>query len=976
MVKITQCVLDKNKVAGYCIDNNGLQYAVCADGLRSERLFNGLIEAGYKYLGDNDFLAPTGTSIDNLPQVQFAELSEDDQESFYEVYDILDSGKLTKYIAQTAPADAPQFREPVEYLINTREELFDFARGSRSAYPSTDIRSFLPINAFTNPAVLFSLREFRHVSNGPIVSAIINNTQILRMDSLRTFTQYMADNYDFIIKSYSDLIEAYYSWGIPGLGAQLYNIKVVDRDKTLTLVPESARNYTETEPVFVNSQGLSYPRLDIVDTKFSAMERSPQAVAKTLEGINEYSSVLKENQTTLTSLVYVFDGATFEATPTELVLATGSSRRFYTPLRVFYTGSQHLPKEYWAIMKDEVQKDLYDYIIATAATEIVVSKLRDNAKASSYRVLRMAGVSHTSSLYNLMSRYRETWFPATGSSARFETEFGIKYDDYKFKGVQPQVDDYQYFEDIISMHDDPYFRGWEEIFSTREGEELPDNYITRIVAKILDGEIVFDSLNEAQQHNTVSALTINNIKNFFLGAIKIFNVLPTDIFNAANDLEFSNGNISRIEISIPSEAIKLVYPVRRYNYIVKAFTKDCFDMRCKLASETYYWVYITKVYRESTPAKRAVAVKCKVWSHDPKNRTCHNVEEHLLKALEDAYYYTADKEYRKAYDMSVLISKIVAGDYKVVGDKVQFQMAFPPETTAPRTIELHSSVVTVALGAMRNVLESTTNLSNFCIYGNDYQIFIANALMSPYTVVPRYAGIKFPAQDVSFSLLAGRDRSVPFYNTKKGEGYYEPDVQEYSLTAHIRNLNIPEHERCEDLVAGKSDLPQISVYLDSIIDKTTKKAVVPEHPYDKDFPNVYQGLDLDTSYAPNKFEYITTTDYINDPAGEMITWKGLESVIDLNLHAQRYRTLLDTELRCFDPEVEYSNVIDLITTPIDGIAVQSIDGDTITFADGTTTDMVNIGSVNTSTYAVLPITASVYLVRLTSGNIFRITSDI
>lgn len=976
MVKITQCVIDKDKVIGYCINNNGLEFALCSDGLRSDRIFKGLMDEGYHYLGDNDFTTPQGISIQNLPKIDFKDLPEDDKESFHEVYDILDAGRLTKYIAKAAPTDAPKFREPIEYLINTRDELFEFAKGSRLAYPSTDIRSFLPVNAFTNPNVLFTMKEFCNPAHGDIVAAIINNTQNLYMSSLKSFILYMKEQYDFDIKSYSDLIEAYYSWGIPGLCSELYNIKTMDRDKTLTLIQDSARNYTETEPVFCNSQGLTYPRLDIVDTKFSPMERSPQAVAKTLEGINEYSSVLKENQTTVTTKVYVFDNANFEATPTELVLFRNGSRRFYTPLRVFYSGSQRLPKEYWAITNEDVQKDLYNYIIATAATEIVVSKLRDNAKASSYRVLRMAGASHTSALYNLMSRYRDTWFPPTGTSSRFETEFGIKYDDYKFKGVNPQIDDYQYFEDIIAMHDDPYFRGWEELFSSKEGEEIPENHITRTISKILDGEIVFDNLNDAQQHNTVSSMTVNNIRNFFTGAIKIFNIHPIDIFNAANSLDFGKGNASKIMISVPSEAITLVYPVKRYNYIVKAYTKDCFELRCKLAAETYYWVFVTKVYRESTAAKRAVAVKCKVWSHDPKNRICRNTEAHLMKALEDAFYYTNDKEYRKAYDMSVLLSKIVAGDYKVVGDKVQFQMSFPPEAVQPRTVELHISVVKVALGAMRNVLESTSNLSNFCIYGSDYQIFIANALISPYMVVPRYKGIKFPAQDIAYSLLAGRDKSAAFYEKKKAEGFFEPNVNEYSLMAHIRNLNIPENERCEDLVAGQSNLPQISIYLDSIVDKTTKKAIVPEHPYDKDFPNVYQSLELNTDYEPNKFEYITNTDYINDPAGEMVTWKGLESVIDLNLHAQRYRTLLDTELRCFDAEVEFTKVIDLLTSPIEGIPVKSIEGDVITFADNTTSDIVNLNSIDTSTYAVLPVTMSVYLVRLTTGNIYRVTSDI
>ena len=200
-----------------------LVYPISIGCLYSHAILQPLTASGYKVYGMGcDIEDPVGQPIMSLP-VELMDNTHEDYDMLVSVFpEELSEPEVAQYMTQRSAASytAMKKSEPLECLINTREELVQYlARYNSRNFASVTNAETRPLNSFVNPDALFSVKELD--KTGESLPSLIEGS--LHLDSYDTYSKVLepliansgrdtlSDDVNLNIWDYA------LQWGFPGL---------------------------------------------------------------------------------------------------------------------------------------------------------------------------------------------------------------------------------------------------------------------------------------------------------------------------------------------------------------------------------------------------------------------------------------------------------------------------------------------------------------------------------------------------------------------------------------------------------------------------------------------------------------------------------------------------------------------------------------------------------------------------------------
>lgn len=969
MINIIKQVIDKGKVVGYVVKTANLEYAVCTAGLMAENVFLELVNTGYLYYGDGVFCLPDGESLDTLPTINFMDLSEDDQIDF----EIFSTNKIAPhvertYISKKAPKNAPKLAEPIEYLINTRQELIDYANYSLDSYPLDDIRRFMPVNSFTNPHALLTEKEYSMKSNGTLISQLMHK-QTLTIQNYHQFLKYITETLNMPINSPHDVLCAYYSWGLPGLSSELHNRASIERSNELTVRGSKPRVLFEKIPVFINRTNHVIPSdIEFSDIVWAPYYDNPTHGIRDLLDPSQYMAGVQKKSAPQLSLVLTYANLKAEILPGTIKVSTSTMEKLYSGLCVRYTSQTLVPTEFWDYNNEETAKKYHHFLISVAAAMNILEQTRDKYNANTYRVLRTSGMSHTCAIEHLLTRFYHSWFKDPNW---FMQNYGIDVESVGTK--QPEnVDDPDEYRNLIAFHNNPLFDGWDEMFRRPKEDDEELNYFDDYINRIISGDVCFDHIAAVKNTGSSIRVTLNSLQNFFYACLEVMGVSEAEVLNAFDTIQFNQKGAGMIQLAAPGgEPITLCHKVQKMSNVKGAYFWDLYYTKWKIAKNASYWVFVTDVYTEHYVENRAVAVKGKTWPRGNiwRNRNHKMTEDYIYQALDNVYSYVdrEEDENRKEADIAAVLDCILTGRYTKSGDNIICTINMAPKMKTPVNVYLNSSIVNTVNNLALDIVETTVTLCDQVTSNIAYNIYVVNAYITPYTVIPKANDVSFPCTDIYFAYSAGVGRNEQYYRQHKASGRYNPTKEEFSLYDCVaNNFNLRYMKFPND-----ADALSVRDYCTEVLAAAKTKAYV-EHPYDRKYPVVYSDIPMDKTWEGHQFKLITKKDAFTDKYQEFVIILNLDNEITLDKKVTPFMAYGIEELSCYDYGTQTYELIENISEPFDGIRAVNVTDRGVTFTDGTTTNIEMLDSLMGNGYAIKRVTGNVYLVKNRNGKIFRV----
>lgn len=232
-MEITKLINRNGELMGAFIEDTGDTYPVAIEALQTRTIVDELLKSGYELTGLPYSWSKNGVSIMDLPRVEFSEanISETEEQDMY--LGLSDKYTVSELTAMIKIDENTELHEWAtgENRLKTREDLESFLKLiEQGKVPNSNPYSYLPLNYFVSKVALYSPEEYFSVENVRW-RTVIENRRILDVTQIKHLVAFLKENAG-LPEHYtpSQLMDAYYSWGICGLKFKVIGFNKVDSD--------------------------------------------------------------------------------------------------------------------------------------------------------------------------------------------------------------------------------------------------------------------------------------------------------------------------------------------------------------------------------------------------------------------------------------------------------------------------------------------------------------------------------------------------------------------------------------------------------------------------------------------------------------------------------------------------------------------------------------------------------------------------
>lgn len=759
MVK-NRLVDGQGNLAGFLLEDDGNILQIGSRGMYAEHIIEWLRESGYKYISyDCDIISPDGINIKELASLPLKFETPEDETMFYDEDELAlpESECLQYFELVEEQVEAYEFKQPIQVLINTREELERFLdMQQRLMTMAPDRVELRPINSFTAKEALYTVDEYAESESAKHYIGI--------MEGLRKWGTYESDKLikyfysqgviDNTEDSHYNLIKGYTAWGIPGFNMDCYNVEITSKISKDCLGKDRVR--TEILNTILSTDGYLHYRGDKIDvndvSSIDNLKYVPNFEEEFFEKLNTrrdtaevIECVRKSPKIHLLAISKDSSGYRREVTIDVDALAIKDSSGLNCIYNsMFSIRLQDGTSVSLSNFKDRREFELYT-VARTHVLDLSSSKVRVAPANSSFEVMRNIGVSDYTAL-----RYIAYRAGTKENNARAGLEFP-PYDAVMnfLKGI-PDFVCKELDIDTDEIEDLDIFDALEVVRSKAVLADESGKGISPSAAKIVEqlnlisnitnGIFSVDKIYEGQRLDTAS--TTHILTNTLLTSVGMVYDLSTitvaDLINILTSGEQLPYDIDR---SISN----------RENKYYGAYY-DMADINQTRILQSTSLIYVTKIFREASNRlnqreDRPYAIECVKFDNTKGGFTYSNIgriAEIYRKALDEAL--TGKR--RKLVEIEIM--KMRAEE---IGCGIYMDIAFAKSPEALKyeyTINTFGLEVTVKLDFdfvrniyMNNVRKSIkfTTLADYVEYEissqNIFNTYCINATINPWSVVSK-----------------------------------------------------------------------------------------------------------------------------------------------------------------------------------------------------------------------------------------------
>lgn len=882
--------------------------------LYSKYYLSQLKESGYKiydYNGNIDL--PNGDSIESLPAVDFKEIDMDWWNTLAANMDeILTDAEASEFYSFNSQVEAVKFAEPISYEIKTREELERFIDREYSKFCTLgyciDNR---PLNSFVDPEALYTMDEIQE-----------NRDLVNRLNAINvrhTFKDYAAykNVVEFLNKNgkldtdnptMGEFVRAYYAWGPDGITGTCVDLKFkqgvdgrfenVDDSMISSANPEvyCVSNRENVTAVLGNDNRLRFLR-DTTSLQGKAMwtdfGRDTLAILDTetltrairrKTGSHKYTSIRAQRAKVSDRMYFTFvtsNGYRYvykvAHCASVINLLTGHTSIWYSPTNFQVKMINSRSK----LSMDRFRNET-DYILWNMCTNKVAAIMNNRTKPASiensYQMLISAGLSPLAAVTYMARRVLredfESNIEARGIYAGLSVDNCIKW--YSDKEIPEQVikafmldeTEITTVEDFIKAADADYLqerrdmianneisRGQPEYDPTLENptlDALSYYYNVKFVSDCMNGYVNIDNFGDGIRADKLDEYT--DTASIFMSII----------YGELGDNPDINDAYNLIE-GIETSEFYNINSNKQFNYRDGAYVGALLDRACLLSrkgsvTDTAWWCYVTKVFRElsnkplaeqrpymlellvvkSQKAQssgsidsdvRSIAVACV----ENALEACADISREKI-AISDKISSAVGKTY---YDLACEIKDFIAAEllFRIIGYKGEgengmatFKLDYD-NSGSKLSIPVPMTVVELCKKVLNDTEKHVYYMPIYEVNANEYNPYqgaggfpmhIVNAIVTPWTVTPK-KGYKIKTMALLPSYY-----SADALDGKNGAGWTMSNVNKGAIvSANIKNISrdrvLPEvdSEIYVDTMRSlqSATYSDIDIYLSPVVDE-------------------------------------------------------------------------------------------------------------------------------------------------------------
>jgi len=946
-----------SEVIGVHIEgSDGYRYPISIKGLHSKTIFKELLSSGYKYYGAYVF-EKEGKRINDLASIPFDSLSGEEQEEFDIVDDLLSDDELATHISTEPLKGSLQFKQPLEIVINTREELLDFLNKS-SYIPEDSHLSYMPLNTFVNPKALFTVSEYVDPANNTYTSKIESRRNLTYNKFIRLKNKFKELGWVETDKAF-DLTEFYFGWGLCGVNSSAVSIKYGESEYNLsTEIREGLPKVRIYKRILLKKDLTTIPPMPI---GFKATEGDNNMI-QMVNNLPDYQTVVPISimaDTTVPVKTVVLESANIWKLSTDY-LAVESSTVYLraNTLTIHTLANTILPLTYWCTASDEAKKECFNYLQAELLTSMLLDKLTVKADISSYKALRRFGMLEPNAICRVLNSIAEG-----GNMDKLSKE-----DKEAFNAENSKIA-------TIARNITPYFKeqslSGSIVNSAGSSEDIDTDIVEEYVNSVKSGEYNIGFLNTGKRYDAMS--DSDSALPYIFTAIQYLNISPAIISNLISELDVDNQGT----ICFKNDTFKLPMVVIKKSSAIDGYLHDIRNYRTKSCTNASYWSYITKIYAEpGTNGKqnRHVAVEMlQLFVYNKKLSksgsiyawTITDICNYVRELLESAIPITSDFDYVKNTEDSDYLNRLIAHVLflSVINDGATIQV---PKTK--KGITLPKEIVNIIKNKfmVRRVI-SITDLADSIHMSGQEVIYIHNATVTSYYIVP-VNGFDIEVNPIypSWILFANESRDISALKSRK----LISDNYECSLFTTYRSNFLPDQVQPFNIKTEKLENKAGSLYNygskyltnEYMKSGTFKK---PVHPFDAKYPLLSQHEQYDETF---------TGKYTHEPVhnltfNEAYLFNG-ETLCLFTEPTARYEltnkfihenaTLTYDDLQVF---TDINSLNEAIVKFPNGILIKKCTVSTLTFDDNVTISVSDINNYINKGYALVKLNGNTYLGR-------------
>lgn len=955
---LTHKIVRNGEILGYKVNDGETAYSISSSGLISKELFMLLIDNGYNYLGNMEFEDSSKNNIADLPEVSFDSLEEFERADFFETKDIMPKEELEKHIKNSSAEHQLGWRTPDTFLINTRQELLDFIK-TPMKFDSGDPKTYMPINAFTNPEALFSETEFLDPNNYSLMDRIANRRYFNLYSLFKMNEELPIEGFDPI-----DFIDAYFAWGIDGLKTTLISKSIVEIDKPLYVRDNfPLEGFTNTGLAYVKSDLSLTPELK-PGWSVGIGNEGMRKVSETLPTGNHGYLVSTKSPTTIKCIQYKFRNFTVEVTPDTMKFKMPKSEFLVKTIRFLMPSKQYLPSSLWNLRLDENKDEIMHRLKIESMAKYLAGALKCKTDATSVKVYKTLGLTTPRAVDTVLNIYRDILFNKDGSIR----------DEYSQAIIEGNSDVFD--EDEIAALSLQI--GMVKDIYTYE-ETVPENLETlyNLCKKVENGEINIDNvLSGIKADNSVR---LDDIIKHLDAAVKILGLSYDEIYDI---IERDADNVSGdgiVTFTFEGKGIIDDFHIPRQNFTLTGFQKDLRSELSRLAWGAKHWLYVREIYTEpGQVCARHMAVRMFTWPHylaDRKDSFVQSIEEHIAEQINPQLQ-------QHGVDIGDDIIQLVARSL------CEFGLLGKTHTSIKIREDMYINVA-VNPQTRQNIqdtferkYETTFNISNFMFKSGEPMFYCVNAIVTPYWVVPlgKQPIVTYP---LFLAWHFGKEKEAnESYKKLKAQGFMPSSSNNYSLK--YLQSNPGEESR---LIAESYEGLSLSDYCNDNFTNPGDVKYKPLHSMDKYYPMLSRSED----------EYLSGDDFSKGLKHKMLYYSSFcssddsKKIIDISsldysgelydlLVGNRENIMEDAPVKLFSGFIDKDllSIDDLDTfktvfsADMGNIYLRAHENSRLLFTDGTAVNYFEVPMVDKSQYAIRQINDKLYLVYYESGRVLRV----
>lgn len=617
-----------------------------------------------------------------------------------------------KFIPRLPSKDSSKWKEPIEILISTREELFKFAYDNE-LYPEDDIRSYMPVNSFTAPEALFSEDEYM-TDEAQAVIRRLEEKQVYSFDKYLKLLKSIKENEIFTA---IDAVDTFYSWGITGLNSVICSKNKVELNMPLSENNSVKGSILRKDFTFINK---NMELIKPLPAGWHFINKKEEIKLKTEELQDERTWCILPIETSVSEegIEYLFPKLKVVISSSSYLASFGGFEALHNTIRVLSPNITALPNKYWGIDNPEIRKNLLKYTQIQSIVDYIIDLITVKSNASSYYMYRALSLSPRVAVETVLYKQRDVLLTENLT----ETPETIKYIEENGPEAAEDINALKFFITDVDT-----------VFSIPDEDMETNASLVGLRDKVMDGEINLDAILDGGR---IDAITRDNgLIDFITVAVEKLGYTYKELIEEASKIN-PTPDIP-YEFILEKNSIRISFDLYLRNSKLEGYKNDITNNQNEFADKAAHWCIVTDIYEEpGEKFARHVAVRLKTWPHylnKKRGSYIKDIENKIHNALLNCY----EEKDSLSYDTAQIIYKIYNSEYITEDENIKISIMAGP-LRRKTDIILKSSIINEILTSLEDKFEGILQISdNIMINGNPV-FFIINAIITPYWVCPLF----------------------------------------------------------------------------------------------------------------------------------------------------------------------------------------------------------------------------------------------